>query len=745
VPLRIRLVLVLVLLVALGLAAIEAITYDTIQSSLVSTVDSQMKSSVSVWEQYFQTCADGFCNTQLPAFAGVQPDTFAAAYDPNGKHATFPTPPGGSGNPVERCTSCSPGQSVFPHPILSSRYIRQVLTSSTTNQWRDAGGTDGVHTYRVLSTVFQLSSRFGSFTYVLVVAFPLTGVNSTMRHILTLELVIGACILVALAAASWFFVRLGLRPLEEMARTASEIAAGDLTKRVEDTDERTEVGQLGTSLNVMLAQIERAFREREASEERLRRFVGDASHELRTPLTSIRGYAELFKSGLADRPEDLAAALGRIESESSRMGGLVDDLLLLARLDQGRPLGHDPVDLTQLAADAVQDANIVQESRSIRMISTGPCLVIGDEQRLRQVLGNLITNAVAYSPPGSPIEVAVHMDRAPAAESVPAGLTGLPGLPALSGRASRSGRSARLHGGGAPRPLGPDARRPFGSDAVQPFGSDAVRPSGSDATRPSGSDATRPSGSDAVRPSGSDAVRPSGSDTPRPSGSDTPPSGSDTRAFGSDATRPLGPDATRPLGPDATRPLGAEDLVVPPARPPGSEAQAILGADGSGSGRIDISGPSLGSGSLGVNGAGAGAGAGAGTGTGGGGGDAGTGDDAGTGTGAGTGAGTGPGSGSTRAAQWPGTRASVAVIDHGPGIPAESRPYVFERFWRADPSRGRASGGTGLGLAIVAAVVAAHGGQVTIRDTPGGGATFVVDLPAAPEMSHGSGPDAGPG
>jgi len=128
--------------------------------------------------------------------------------------------------------------------------------------------------------------------------------------ILALELVIGACILVAVAVVSWFFVRLGLRPLEHMARTASEIAAGDLTKRVDDTDERTEVGQLGASLNVMLTRIERAFRERAASEERLRRFVGDASHELRTPLTSIRGYAELFKTGVAERPEDLASALG---------------------------------------------------------------------------------------------------------------------------------------------------------------------------------------------------------------------------------------------------------------------------------------------------------------------------------------------------------------------------------------------------------------------------------------------------
>jgi signal transduction histidine kinase len=601
VPLRIRLVLILVLLVAVALAAIEVITYNAIRSSSIATVDTQMKSSVSPWEDYFLTCNAGFCNPALSAMEGVQPDTFGAAYSLSGTPTTY----------AWRCTSCREAM-----PVLSKQYITKVAASNGTVHWETTVGTLGVHSFRVLTTVVQVPARFGNpgaAPYVLVVAFPLTAVNATMRHILILELVIGAAILAALAVMSWFLVRLGLLPLEQMARTASEIAAGDLTKRVEDADERTEVGQLGASLNVMLNQIERAFREREASEERLRRFVGDASHELRTPLTSIRGYAELFKGGVADRPEDLAAALGRIESESSRMGGLVDDLLLLARLDQGRPLGHDPVDLTQLAADAVQDAKIVDASRPISVVSTGACVVIGDEQRLRQVLGNLITNAVAYSPPGSPIEVVVHMDRAPAPESVPAGLTGLPGLSALSNRGGRSGRSAR--------PLGPGAAR-----------------------------SSAPSG--------------------------------------------------------VAAPLASGDLAVPPAHSVGTGDMAnSMGPErpgGPGSGGTSLGDLSWGlRGSPGAN---------------------------------------GTDSGSPEPVPWPGTRASVAVIDHGPGIPAESRPYVFERFWRADPSRKRTSGGTGLGLAIVAAVVAAHGGQVTIRETPGGGATFVVELPAAPEVGNGSGP-----
>ena len=156
--------------------------------------------------------------------------------------------------------------------------------------------------------------------------------------------------LLALALLAWWVVKLGLRPLEQMEETAGAIAAGDLSQRVDVVDEHTEVGRLGLALNEMLQQIETAFAERAASEARLRRFVGDASHELRTPLTSIRGYAELFRRGAADRPEDLAKAMRRIEEEANRMGVLVDDMLLLARLDQGRPLERQPVDLTRITA-----------------------------------------------------------------------------------------------------------------------------------------------------------------------------------------------------------------------------------------------------------------------------------------------------------------------------------------------------------------------------------------------------------
>jgi two-component system, OmpR family, sensor kinase len=244
----------------------------------------------------------------------------------------------------------------------------------------------------------------------LVVAIPLRDVNDALHRLLIVEFVVGAAVLLALALLAWWVIKIGLRPLRQMQQTAGAIAAGDRSRRVEIPDEHTEVGQLGIALNQMLQQIERAFDERAASEARLRRFVGDASHELRTPLTSIRGYAELFRRGAADRPEDLAKAMRRIEEEADRMGVLVDDLLLLARLDQGRPLERAPVDLTRIAADAVDDARAVAPQRPITLWPNGAVVVPGDEVRLRQVMSNLLQNAVSHTPVDTAVHVRVTAD-----------------------------------------------------------------------------------------------------------------------------------------------------------------------------------------------------------------------------------------------------------------------------------------------------------------------------------------------
>lgn len=253
--------------------------------------------------------------------------------------------------------------------------------------------------YRALAT--PASNRRGT----VVVALPLANIEVTLRRLLVFELLVSAVVLVGVGVLALWVVRLGLRPLEAMAITADGIAGGDLTKRVEPSDSKTEVGRLGLALNAMLQRIEAAFAEQKAAEGRLRRFVADASHELRTPLTSIRGYAELFRREADLSPEDLAKTMRRIEEESGRMGKLVDELLLLARLDQGRPLDRGPVDLARLTADAVADARASAPERPIDLESPERLIIEGDEERLRQVAANLLSNAVAHTPEGSPIHV----------------------------------------------------------------------------------------------------------------------------------------------------------------------------------------------------------------------------------------------------------------------------------------------------------------------------------------------------
>ena len=302
----------------------------------------------------------------------------------------------------------------------------------------------------------------------LIVGVDLGDINGTIGRLAYIDMVVSMVVVLALAIVGIAIVRTSLRPLTEIEQTAQAIAAGDLSRRVPEHDPRTEVGRLGRALNMMLAQIESAFHARERSEasarrseERMRQFVADASHELRTPLTAIRGYAEYYRQrggldngappagepahessrqpahngaaadtapagspGGGDDPglpgglangghltgPDMNRIMERVEQESSRMGGLVEDMLMLARIDEQRPIERRPVNLLTLAADAVQDARIVAPSRSIDLtVGTGTAfLVLGDEGRLRQVISNLMSNALTHTPEGSPISVRIH-------------------------------------------------------------------------------------------------------------------------------------------------------------------------------------------------------------------------------------------------------------------------------------------------------------------------------------------------
>ena len=244
---------------------------------------------------------------------------------------------------------------------------------------------------------------------IVAIALPLASVQATLGQLLIIEGVVGGIVLALIGVVATVVVALGLRPLTRIERTAEAIAGGDLQRRVPDSDVRTETGRLGAALNVMLGRLAAAIQDRERSEQRLRQFVADASHELRTPLTSIRGFAELYRRGGARTPAEIELLTGRIEAEATRMGVLVEDLLLLARLDQERALDITDVDLLVLAADAVHDAHAREPGRPVTLAPGSDAVhVLGDEHKLRQVVSNLVSNALAHTPAGTPVQLTVR-------------------------------------------------------------------------------------------------------------------------------------------------------------------------------------------------------------------------------------------------------------------------------------------------------------------------------------------------
>jgi two-component system OmpR family sensor kinase len=553
-PLRVKLISAVLVLVAVALAVISFAGISFIRPYLLGPTDSQLQALAGP--------ARGAVGQYL---SGLSPGTSTSAavdWIPSGGPLTEVVEPVtahfGSGR-----AQALPGPAVPTDPGWLAAHAGSPTTvpaQSGSGRWR----------VLVLTNESYQAPDGSTATGTLVVAVDVTTAYATISKLALIDLLVSLAIMLGIGIVGIGVVRASLRPLTDIEKTAEAIAAGDLTQRVPDRDPRTEVGRLGRSLNTMLAQIETAFRARAESEkaairseDRMRQFVADASHELRTPLTAIRGYAEYYRQrgGLGDAaarpaaippaaangsaataeaaPADTAPAdtatpgtgtpgpatvgmplaradldriMQRVEQESSRMGVLVQDMLLLARLDQQRPLESHPVDMLTLAADAIHDARVVAPDRKIDLtVGTGAALIVlGDEVRLRQVIGNLMSNALTHTPEGTPIEVRV-----------------------------RSGSMAERQG-------------------------------------------------------------------------------------------------------------------AAPGPPAGSELPAVI----------------------------------------------------------------------------------FEVTDHGSGLTPHQIERVFERFYRSDQARTRKAGGTGLGLAIVAALVAAHGGAVWVESPPGGGATFRIALPLAPEARH---------
>jgi two-component system OmpR family sensor kinase len=407
-PLRIKLVAALLALVVIALISSGTIAATTLRSYLTGRVDTQLLSVAQ-----HDTGANGH---------GGAPDGDGGA-DPDLPSAFVTEVTDSAGKVVYGPTSNLLDSSV-PLPKLPSG-AQTNLTSSTPKTFT-VKAQRGDATWRAVEMPITLSNGK---TGTLFVAESLGDVDGTVQHLELLLLIVGAIAVVVIAGVGYLVVRANLRTLNEVEETAERIAAGDLSQRVREGAPRTEVGRLSIALNSMLGQIEMAFAEQAASEEaarrsedrmreseagaresehRMRQFVADASHELRTPLTSIRGFAELYRQGAAADPEQLPALMRRIEDAARRMGVLVDDLLLLARMDQDRPLAQEPVDLTLVATDAVVAAQAVDPRRTISLDApSGPVVVIGDDVRLRQVIDNLLSNALRHAPGHTPIEVSV--------------------------------------------------------------------------------------------------------------------------------------------------------------------------------------------------------------------------------------------------------------------------------------------------------------------------------------------------
>ncbi|HEX6677639.1 MAG TPA: HAMP domain-containing sensor histidine kinase [Actinomycetes bacterium] len=400
--LRGRLLALVLALLFFGLAVADLATYAALRSFLLGRVDQQLDAaSASIERAAPGLGGHGVDPRYLRQLSQVAPGVFVEWRDPDGDPVDVPGGYGSYGQPSsprlpDRLAALSPGPGASGRDLVAHLNVPAV----------ERGGPS----YRVRVSPFG----FGGGT--LLLALPLGDVSATLRRLLLVEALVTATVLALAVAAGLWLVRLGLRPLDDISATAATIARGDLSRRVARSEPDTEVGRLGQALNLMLGQIEAAFAERQASEarlrqseERLRRFAGDASHELRTPLAAIRAYAELFRRGADRHPEDLPRLLRRIESEAARMGGLVDDLLLLARLDQGRPLERHPVDLGAVVTEAVEAARAVEPGRPLELGIglTDSVEVLGDQDRLRQVVDNLLGNVRAHTPGGTPARVRV--------------------------------------------------------------------------------------------------------------------------------------------------------------------------------------------------------------------------------------------------------------------------------------------------------------------------------------------------
>ena len=384
--LRTQLVLVTSVLIALAIAVTSLVAISALRAQMVHQLDEEMKASSS----------------SLVSSVGTSQTRQDGAV---GSYRVYVLDQ--HGNVLYSIAGAD--QQAENEPVLTgwdSEKVKKYHETGTTVNSRT-----GSNDWRIMP--ISLESSTNGQASSMVIALPLKQTNQVVALVGVLTFAFGLATLAAAIAMTWVIVTRTFEPLARVEQTAAKIAAGDLSQRIEDYNPSNEIGNLAISLNTMLAQIESSFNAQAKSEAKMRRFVGDASHELRTPLVSIRGYSELYRQGALPNGEAVATAMGRIESESKRMGQLVEDLLTLARIDERRESKLAPFDLFHLAVDASNDAYATSPDREVSLVgltddvapTSAP--VIGDESRMRQVVANLLTNAMRYTPAGTPLEIAV--------------------------------------------------------------------------------------------------------------------------------------------------------------------------------------------------------------------------------------------------------------------------------------------------------------------------------------------------
>ena len=392
---RARLVLVVVALAAVALVVANVAGLVLLRSYLVGRIDQQLRGMTRPFAQGWPDAGG------LRSRLRIGPDQVSYVYNPDGTLDTArSTPADATRPPVEALTEVK-ARAKDPYTIQA---------------------TDGSSAWRLIAVPDTTGGAA-------VIGLSLSEVEETGDQLMLNDAGITLLVLALLGAGAWYVVRFGLRPLTAMESLATDISAGNLSGRVAGTDTHTEPGRLGLALNSMLTRIEAEVDARTAGEQRLRQFVADASHELRTPLTSIRGFAELYRRGGAPPGAALDETMSRIEGEAGRMGVLVEDMLMLARLDQRRPPARRPVDLLEIAADTVRDAYARVPDRPVRLAGLQddtdtfePATVLGDEHGLRQVATNLVANALQHTPAGATVTIRVgRLATRPPARGVSSG------------------------------------------------------------------------------------------------------------------------------------------------------------------------------------------------------------------------------------------------------------------------------------------------------------------------------------